>query len=237
MLRSAIITASVAALMALGAGSSGQAAVILTGANTVSIPGVATFQTDGSEMSGLSVTAQFADGFSETVAWQSTGGTTGAAIGTGWRINVFGDTFLDFAWEVLNFRLTPAGGPIGLTGLFLDGAPGLTIFDRTAPSPGTPDSSAGNDFLTNLVDDAFVVATYDFQVQIGADPPVGDEWQTLNIDFSAVSNGAGALERVFLFTQDTDNDARRIRTPEPASLGLLGLGSLVGWALLRRRRA
>lgn len=202
-------------------------AVITTDLSTaVSVPGISQFTTDGADMVGMSVTVNFAGG-SETVQWAATGAVSGAATGTGWSISASGDTFNDNAWSA-DF------GNLQVTSFVLDGSTGLTLFDKSFdPFPGTPGSAAGRDFVSTLLGDDDVVATYSEVVGIGAAAPVNDIFHILTVSFADVENGTVSGE--FDFTQDTDNDIR-IQVPEPAMLPLFGLG-LAGIAIIARKRA
>jgi len=201
-------------------------AVIVTDlSTTVMVPGISQFATDGSEMAGMSVTVNFA-GRSETVQWAATGPVSGAAAGSGWSISATGDTFAANAWAA-DF------GDLQVTSFVLDGSTGLTVFDRDfSPIPGTPGSASGLDFVSTLLGDADVVATYSSVVGIGATTPVNDLFQVLTVSFSDVENGT--VSGMFNFTQDTDSDIR-IQIPEPAMLPLFGLG-LAGVAIIARKR-
>src|SRR5687768_5085653 len=72
-----------------------QAAVVIVKDNTLTsnIPGLTGFATTGAMMSGLTVTATFSTGFSETAVWGTTGATSGAAVGTNWSLGLTGDSY------------------------------------------------------------------------------------------------------------------------------------------------
>ena len=217
-----------------GSGAASAATLVFDNTSPVSIPGIANVQTDGNEMAGLSVTAVFAGGVSETLAWAPTGAGTGGVTGTGWSLSASGDTFFDLAW---NWSQTTAAS---LQRITLDGGPGLTLFDTDfGASEGTPNSALGNSFFTNLGAniDGLITATYSNVIQIGANAAVGDLFQILDIDFSSANlPGAVLAPFSFQFSQDTDNDIRAVQTPEAGTLAVLGIG-LVGLGFMRRRRS
>jgi PEP-CTERM motif len=217
--------AGVALASAFAVGSA-QAAAIVKDLTTVNnIPGLTGFATTGAMMTGLSITANFAGGFSETRFWATTGATSGGVTGTGWGLNLDGDTF-SADW---NFTFA-AGTSLQLLSLVIDGTNALTVLDTTQPSPGTDDSAQGTNFtiVSDATLDAGSVATYSSVVAVTPAGPVGDLFQVLNVDLG------GGTRQNFSFRQDTDNDAR-FTVPEPSTLALAGL-LLTGMGAASRRR-
>lgn len=224
--KSRIGMAAAALVWGLFSFQAANAAVITTDLSTqVSIPGVSQFQTDGADMVGMSVTVNFLGG-SETVQWAATGADSGAATGAGWSISESGDTFTDNAWSV-DF------GTLSVTSIVLDGTPGLTLFDRSLPDPGTAGSANGKDWVSSLLNDADIEVEYSNVVGVGAAVPVNDLFQILTVSFLDFEQGS--VSGQFTFSQDTDNDSR-IQIPEPAMLPLFGLG-LAGIAIVARKRS
>jgi PEP-CTERM motif len=194
------------------------------------IPGVAGFQTTGSLMDGMQVTACFLGNGCETRPWADGGGAgSGGVSGTGWALSVTGDTF------TANWEFDFTNSPGQLQTLLLDGRDALTIFDRTrlAGDPGgvfgSPGSVRGRDWTSALGDNTNIDVFFRDPTTVNGVGPVGDLFQQVFVDF-----GLTGPRVDFTFQQDTDNDSR-LEVPEPSTLLLLGLGMLAFAGVHRRR--
>jgi hypothetical protein len=219
------------ALAACAVTATSQAAVVITTtpAPVVDSPGLTGFATTGAMMNGLSITATFSGGLTETVAWSASGATSGGVTGTGWGLSLADDSF-STPWL---FTFGVAGQLGQLTHLVMSGTSGFTIFDRTEPSEGTPGSAQGLDFAFDAgCDGCNATVNYSGQTGIGGAAPLGDLWQVVDITFT----DATGPRADWSFVQDTDNDIRAM-VPEPETYALMlgGLGLLSVLAKRRRR--
>jgi hypothetical protein len=216
----ALVLASAVSLPAKGA----TIAYIEAGA-PVDIPGVTGFVTLGSNMDTMSVTACFSVLGCEQRSWTDGIPTSGGVSGTGWGLSVTGDTFTPLIWQM------EIDANVGqLESLLLDGSDAFVIFDRTEPSTGTPGSERGRDWFTEI--DGTIDVTYINPTGVGGNPPVGDLFQMVFVEFLDLTGPRTS----FTFSQDADNDIRFFQVPEPSSLALFGL-AMLGMAFFRRRRS
>lgn len=189
--------------------------------------GITGFQTFGTDMDGMLVTATFSDSTSQSIGWTDAGG--GSALGTGWSLAMSGDSFTA-TWTLANV------GNLAIKSILLNGIPGKTVFDRTNPSPGTTDSAQGRDFEVVGTNNFDVKVTYFDILSIGNAAPVGDEYTKVLIEFT--NDGGFSSDSRLQFRMDTDNATTEIRdVPEPATCTLLGIGiaGFVGYRARRRK--
>ena len=209
-----------------------------------SAAGVSSFQTLGSTMGGMEVTATFAGGLTEKLTWVNGAGSFGGATGTFWSISMNGDSF-NVPFIVTNTSGAAQQGA-ALTNLFFDATKGDTVFDRSFGGiEGTPGSANGQDLFdsSGLGSGGTIAVTYQRAVAVGMNPPVGDLFGFMNVDLTGVVGGGLGIGSTWQFIQDTDNlqvagdigDRPPGVIPVPAALPLLATG-LAGFAFLRRRR-
>jgi len=189
-------------------------------------------------MVGMEVVAYFDDSSSESATWAATGVDSGAASGTGWSLSEAGDTW-DSNWTLSNSSTK------GIASLRIDAGLGDTAFDTYFNDLfGTTNSARGKDFavtggLVQAYGELDILATYKDLVALTGNPPVGDLYRRLKIDFtnSAFASGSSNLT----FVADTDNfefagDLQVV--PEPSTLLVWSLlASLgIGCGAYRRKR-
>jgi hypothetical protein len=175
---------------------------------------IAGFQTLGSQMTGMQVTANFKNGGSQTLTWASTGTESGGINGNGWSLTQSGDTFT-FPW-ILNASQS-------LSSLIINSIPGNTIFDDGS-DPSTEGSERGWSFdvLSGNFPTSFA---YSHPIEISTGDLFGKLTLTWNNGFT------GQLQ----FRADTDSIVQPV--PEAVSVfGLLAFGVFGVGSLLKRNR-
>src|SRR5688500_6210612 len=131
--------------------------------------------TSGDMMDGMTVTAGFSAGGTDVQTWADSAIVgCGSATGAGWSLSQCADTFAG-PWTL--------SSTAGLTSLFIDAGTGDAVFDTTfGVAFGTDGSFLGRDFTT--VSTVDITATYSGPVGVGSDPPVGDLYRFLRLDFT-----------------------------------------------------
>jgi hypothetical protein len=167
---------------------------VIVGVPMGTCSGLQSFWT-GATMGGMLVTMAFNDASMETAVWMGAFFGQGSVMGTGWSITETGDTSIA-SWTVTN------NTGKGIVEMHFQGCPGNTVFDRTLPSPGTPGSSTGVDYVqTGGTFASISQATYLGPAGVGSTPPVGDIFTDMLVDFPELPLASG---QTLLFRADTD---------------------------------
>lgn len=192
--------------------------------NVVFTEGLSSIDTNGATMSGLKVTAGFADGSSETLTWGSTGSNSGGVSGMGWSLSLGGSSSNNSTSSFNNLWQFENSTRPKLEKLTLDGRGTTTVFDRSEPNPGTTNSQQGRDFFPVVIDgngdfaelSSDSTATYSNPIALLNADPLEDLWLLLNID---IENG---VDGDFQFALDTETSVNVI--PLPGALIFIGSG-------------
>ena len=189
------------------------------------------------EVVGITVTASFADGFTETAVIERLALLQSRASGTDWFVGNDSVGIFGFGWYLSHNR------PSAMTGLLFDTTTNNSVFDRARPEPlplGTPGTGTGQDFGLSFDEPdpgVSITATYSGVVSVPPSSAFGDAFRFLDIDFGA---GLGAIDD-FNFVADTDSlvagaRIRPVAVPEPGAVFFLaGLG--IQFVIRRRRKS
>lgn len=223
---------------------------------TQSMKSSSTFATD---MTGMRITAYFADGrVLGGLSWGAldVDGAEYGVAGAGFRLSMPGTANTgyeaEWIWSLQNT------GTVGLTRLVFNGAPGRTLFDAVYDEVRTDNSSYGRPLtFAPTYPDPFTTVpspyaatstvTYRNAATLAGATPLFDLFEEVDLVFGAALAGGDAV--AFDLDTDTIGDGATLdpldagpggpttATPEPASFALVGGGLLALGGALRRRRA
>lgn len=179
----------------------------------------------GADMAGMTVTAEFSDGSSDTLVWNAMGVEVGGALSPEWGVMLSGDSFGEYdpgtntyygLWVISN------NSNFDIVELSLNGFNAGVVFDTEYGDTSANGSGAGREMVGS---NPLLVATYAQNYM--------DELfsvMTLNsLDGTVVAAGFRGA-----FMTDTDIIDPDMPVPAPAGLALVGLGLLLS---ARKRQA
>ena len=229
--------------------------VVLDKSSLVLASEISEFETQSTEMVGMTVTANFSDNTSESIGWivQDAALMKGGVIGGGWSLFQTDDTYDEYAPWILTSNAK------SISSLVLEGMLGGVVFDidlysRDANGEilkdihkdpiqlvGTTGSGLGWAFevLANGTNySGIITATYSKMVSVvppkGSGIPFGDVFSQLTIEFGTAF-GPSQLAKPATLTFRADTDKMKAPIPEPTTLLLFATG-LAGLAAVGRRR-
>lgn len=189
-------------------------ALCVSQANAAFIEGVT-----GADMADMQITAEFANGSSETLTWGPMGsdGVTGGAVSAVWGVVLSGDSFgqIDTSTNTFYGRwVINNTGNVDIVELTLNGMNAGVVFDTEYGDASANGSGAGREMVA---DSPAVVALYSQNY-------IDELYSVMSlISRSGVLVGAGSRTA---FMTDTDLIATSSTVPAPAGLALLAIGLL-----------
>jgi len=228
-----LCAAALGVMSIVGTASAATVSVNTDNSTVLTTTGLTQFATNGDDMDGMIVTAQFASGASQQLVWGTTGVNTGGATGSLFSLTLSGDTFTQ-SWNLTNLNQDSA-----LTNLTINAAPGNTVFDIIATPDTTPGSASGLAFVDRSASvGGSISVLYSNPVALTGEDPLHDLYALLMADFATLNDGGLLFDTAYLFGADTDNSATRISSvPLPGALPLLMIALGMLGIMLRGRQA